>query len=170
MKQLIKATLVAVVIASALFVPNAYTENKEEGVKKMPHHEMTAEQWKEKLGITDEQAEKLKAAKKAKHEALKPLWEQSIESLKELRSQVENKASDEQIQVTLDKLTGIHKAIQTENEKFNNEAASFLTPTQRAKLMLVMVHKHHARAAKNRKHKGSESGEKHHEYPDEPVE
>lgn len=170
MKQLIKATLVSVIIAGALFVPNAYTENKEGGVKKMPHHEMTAEQWKEKLGITDEQAEKLKAAKNAKHEALKPLWEQSIESLKELRSHVENKASDEQIQVTLDKLTGVHKAIQTENEKFKSDTASFLTPTQRAKLLLVMAHKHHAGAIKNRKHKGSESGEKHHEYYGEDAE
>lgn len=169
MKQLIKATLVSVIIASALFVPNAYTENKEEGVKKMPHHEMTAEQWKEKLGITDEQAEKLKAAKKAKHEAVKPLHEQQKETLKQLRSQIENKAKDEEIQTTLNKLAEIEKAIQAKHEDFKTDTASFLTPTQRAKL-LIKGHKHHAQAVKNRKHKGSKGGEKHYKCCGEDAE
>src|SRR3989338_9416048 len=94
---------------------------------------------KEKLGLPDEQAEKLKAARKAKRQALKPLREQLSNDMDKLRAQIKDKAGDGDIQATLNQLELNHKAIQAENEKFKTAIAGFLSATQRAKLLLAMT-------------------------------
>ena len=99
-------------------------------------HEMSAEKLKEKLGLSDEQVGKLKDARKAHEEAVKPLREQMKKGMEKLRDQVKNKAADGDIQATLDELAQGRKSMQGAQEKFQADLKSILSPTQRAKMLL----------------------------------
>ncbi|MDE2313567.1 MAG: hypothetical protein KGL04_05285, partial [Elusimicrobia bacterium] len=98
-----------------------------------------AEHFKEYLGLSDAQAKQLADAIKAKWDALKANGQLLRADMKTLREQVEKKASDKDIQATLDKLKqdrqAMGDAIKTAETKFEADT-SFLTPTQRAKMLL----------------------------------
>ena len=108
-------------------------------------HEKMKAKMKEKLGLTDEQSSKLEAAHKAHQEAVKPLHEELKKELETLRSQVKDKASDDSIKETLDKLTTTRLAIQAAGQKMHDQSEAILTPTQRAKMALFMGHRMHER-------------------------
>ena len=105
-----------------------------------PDHAKMAEMMKKRLELTDEQAAKFGAAMKAHGEAMKPLWGQVKEAMKKLGGQLKAKAPDAEIQASLDSLKAARKAIADEEEKFRDSLASFLTPTQRAKMLMGMIH------------------------------
>ncbi|MFI5350583.1 MAG: Spy/CpxP family protein refolding chaperone [Elusimicrobiota bacterium] len=95
-----------------------------------------ADRMKEKLGLTDEQAGKLKDAMKTHGDAMKPIGQQMKDGFKKLGEQIKSKASDADIQASLDSLKTARKAMAEEQEKFHDALAAFLTPTQRAKMLI----------------------------------
>jgi Spy/CpxP family protein refolding chaperone len=109
------------------------------GTPKGPHgmHGNMQGKMKEKLGLTDEQATQLKTHMDAHHAAVKPLRDQRRQSLEKLKTQVQSKASDTEIQATLDQLKTTQQSLQAEWAKMADGTATFLTPTQRAKMLLM---------------------------------
>ncbi|MDE2314021.1 MAG: Spy/CpxP family protein refolding chaperone [Elusimicrobia bacterium] len=106
-----------------------------------------AEHLKEYLGLSDAQTKQLADAIKAKWDALKANGQVLRADMKTLRKQVEKKASDKDIQTTLDKLKQdrdtMAGAMKTAEAKFETDTA-FLTPTQRAKMLLRRTPRHEA--------------------------
>jgi len=93
---------------------------------------------KEKLGLTDDQAAKLKDLFKGQMEANKPLRDQMKIDVDTLQQKVDMKASDGDIKKLLDKLDGEQKQMQASHEKMKDQLRSILTPTQQAKMVLGM--------------------------------
>lgn len=93
---------------------------------------------KEKLGLTDDQASKLKDLFKNQMEANKPLRDQMKIDMDTLQQKVDMKASDGDIKKLLDKLDGEQKQMQASRDKMKDQLRSILTPTQQAKMVLGM--------------------------------
>ncbi|HTA77424.1 MAG TPA: Spy/CpxP family protein refolding chaperone [bacterium] len=96
------------------------------------------EEMKQKLGLTDDQAAKLKTAMKKQMEANKPLRDQEKIDIDTLQQKVDSKASDSDITAALDKLKEDRKALQEAQERSMEKMKSILTPTQQAKWVLSM--------------------------------
>jgi len=91
-----------------------------------------ADLWQQKIGLTNEQMGKFHAAMDAHQKAMRPLQEQMRDQMQKLQDQVQKKAADKEILFSLNALKSIRKAMQDENEKYDDSLAGFLTPTQRA--------------------------------------
>ena len=139
MKYLMHCVLAGGLIAVFAAMPAVRAEDQSPSMKYSKHREMTGEKWKEKLGLSDDQVAKLKSAMKARREAVEPLRKQLKEDMEKLGGQIKLKNSDSEIQATLDRMESTHKAMQAEREKFISSLKSFLTPTQRAKMLLSMT-------------------------------
>ena len=94
--------------------------------------------FKEKLGLTDEQAAKLKDLFKAQREETKPLRDHLRIDIDNLRLQVDSNASKSELAATLDKLSGEKKALRTAQEKFQQKLRGVLDPKQQAQMVLSM--------------------------------
>ena len=96
-----------------------------------------AEHWKERLKLDGNQASRFQSAFQEREEAMKPLRADLQETIKKLAEQTfKDKAGDSEIQITLDRLVSIQKSIKSEEEKFKDRIASFLTPVQQATMLL----------------------------------
>lgn len=142
MKRYICAALAAALLAPGLLAVGARAQDDDAGTEMAePHdaakgnHPMMAERMKKRLELTDDQAAKFKDAMKARHDAMQPLWKQAKDDMKKLGEQLKAKAPDTEIQASLDSLKADHKAVAAEEDKFQ-DSLSFLTPTQRAKLLI----------------------------------
>ena len=141
MKRLICAALAAALLVPGMWAVSARAHD-EGDAHDGPHPEMGA-RMKEKLGLTDDQAGKLKDAMKAHGEAAKPLHRKMRDTMAKLQDQLQDKASDGDIKATLDSLKGTRQAMSAEDEKLHSSLASFLTPTQQAKMLMgMMKHMH----------------------------
>ncbi len=89
-----------------------------------------------KLGLSDDQAAKLKATFQAHREAVRVAHDHARMVRAKLREQVDSKAPDADIKATLEHLRADQRALLDSQEEFEGKLASFLTPTQRAKLLL----------------------------------
>lgn len=135
-KRLFAVVLAAGLVAPILNAPSYANEEEHHGGHDMA--EGKEGKWKEKLGLSEEQAAKLQAARKERQDTVKPIHDQLKLSMDRLREQVKNNASDGDIKVTLDQIQSSHKTLQAANEKFKAEMDSILTPMQRAKMMVGM--------------------------------
>ena len=153
MKRIICAVIAAGLMAAG---PLAGRARAEEGGKDEGRHSEHAEKMmKEHLGLSDDQAAKLKAAWKAEKDAVKPLHEQSKEAERKLEEEVRGLASDKEISATLDQLDAGRKAMAAEHQKLESSLASILKPYQRAKMRLFMKeHRKHGdrKGGKDRHH------------------
>jgi Spy/CpxP family protein refolding chaperone len=93
---------------------------------------------KERLGLSDDQAAKLKALREENKKAAEPLKKKVKVSISKLRYQLDSDASDSAIEQTLVELTEAREALRANREKFTDSASKVLTPKQRAKLALSM--------------------------------
>jgi Spy/CpxP family protein refolding chaperone len=118
-------------------------------------HRHAAPWMKEKLGLNDEQAKKLDAAWQEHREAVKPLREQLHKALKKIHGVLEIEASDKDIQAALDQVEKARGSLRAETDKHKKIIEALLTPTQRAK-MLVMREKMRHHGMKERGHEGGE--------------
>lgn len=91
-----------------------------------------------RLGLTEDQAKKMKEFQKTKREAVAPLRKKLKEEMSSLRELVRDEAGDKEIQASLTRLAEARKALQAENEKFIKNLETVLTPSQRAKVLLAM--------------------------------
>lgn len=112
--------------------------NPESGGDKSDHRGAFAEKMKERLGLTDEQAVKVKSEWEAEKTAFKTLHQQQREATQKLEDQVRSLASEKDIQATLDQLDAGRKAMAAEMQKHESSLASVLKPSQRAKMRLFM--------------------------------
>jgi Spy/CpxP family protein refolding chaperone len=94
--------------------------------------------FKEKLGLTDDQATKLKDFFKKQRENNAPLRDQMRIDMDTLRQKVDMKASDSDIKRLLDKLVADRKDMQAARQKSEDQLREMLTPTQQAKLLFMM--------------------------------
>ena len=145
MKRIARAVLAAALMTGGLCAGSARAE---EGGKD-GRRAAFAEKMKERLGLTDDQAEKLKAAWESRKAALKPLIEQRKSDQRKLEDQVRDLASEKDIQATMDRLDAGRKAMEAERQKGEASVASILKPSQRAKMRLFR-----AKAMKRRFHGG----------------
>jgi Spy/CpxP family protein refolding chaperone len=92
----------------------------------------------EAMGLSEAQREQLKAARE-KHEGIaKPLRAKRKDLLEKLEAAVKAKAPDAEIKPLIDELAATQRAIQAENDAFNEARRGILTPTQAAKGILGM--------------------------------
>jgi Spy/CpxP family protein refolding chaperone len=157
--------IICAVIAAGLLLagPLARNSRAEEGGKEGEKHGEHAEKMmKERLGLTDDQAAKLKAAFEAEKTAVKGLREQSKEAARKLEEEVRDLSSDKDIQATLDQLDANRKAVAAEHQKMESSVASILKPYQRAKMRLMMRERmmHQGRWERG-EHKGREGRDGH---------
>jgi Spy/CpxP family protein refolding chaperone len=167
MKGIICAVIAAGLLAASPFAGRARAEEEgKSGGKRAEHME---KMMKERLGLSDDQAAKLKAAWEAEKTASKALREQAKEANRKLEEEVRGLASDKEIQATLDQLDAGRKAMAAEHQKLESSVASILKPYQRAKLRLLMAHMmkgrgrwgHGGRGGEERGRKGGEEHEHH---------
>jgi Spy/CpxP family protein refolding chaperone len=92
--------------------------------------------WKEKLGLSDDQSKKMKAAFESHKATFESLRAKRKDAMSTLKNQVEKKASDADIKSTLDSIQSIDSSMKAEHEKLRAETDAILTPTQRAKMLI----------------------------------
>jgi Spy/CpxP family protein refolding chaperone len=138
MKRIISTATAAGLLAGALMVP-AILRAEDKAAEKGGKHGF-AERIREKLGITEEQGAKLKAARRARRDASEAIKSDLKAGVRKLHDQLEDKAPEKDIAATLEKLSASRKALRAEEDKFEAATASILTPTQRAKMVVGMAH------------------------------
>ena len=97
--------------------------------------------WKQKLGLSKDHEQKLQTALQAHRTAMENLRQQRRQGLEKLRSQVQANAGDSDLQATLSGLAGMQQAIEAENQHFNQTLEGFLTPKQRAQMLLGLINR-----------------------------
>jgi Spy/CpxP family protein refolding chaperone len=93
-------------------------------------------QWKERLGLNDQQLRKFSAAEAAREAALRPARAELREALVKLQGQLAENEPEAKVQESLQRVARARKALADENEKADAVLASFLSPSQRAKLLV----------------------------------
>jgi Spy/CpxP family protein refolding chaperone len=168
MKRWVNAALAGALALGCLSVRPALAE---EGPDTTGRHAEMAKRWKEKMGLTDAQADKLKAAFKAQREAVEPLRRQLRADMKKLSAELTLNYGEKDLKETMDLVAKTRKAIQVEREKFKANLDSILSMKQRAQMMVAMHrmmlrrrfgergwrHGDHERYGQRNNEKGSES-------------
>ena len=89
--------------------------------------------------LTAEQRASMKAAWRAHRDAVTPLKDKLDDELEKLKGLVEKAGPDKDLTASVDKVKELHRAIQTEREKFMDKMGGSLTPLQRAKGALMLA-------------------------------
>ncbi len=150
MKRLMFALAIGALLATSGLAVRIRAEEKGPGMK--GHGDR--KEWKAKLGLTADQEAKWDAAVKNREEAAKPLHETQKKAMETLRSQLDSKAGDSAIQATLDQIKQNEKAMEGVRESFRSEIDTFLTPTQKAKMVTEMGDRMKEHRGKWGDHKG----------------
>ncbi len=83
---------------------------------------------KEKLGLTDSQADKLKELFKKQMENMKPLRDQMKIDMDTLQQKVDTKASEDEIKKVLETLKTDRKSMETARQKMEDQLAGNIDP------------------------------------------
>lgn len=135
MKKLISTVTAAGLLAGALLLPAMIRAEDHDGGGRQ---ESRLERLREKLGISDEQAAKLKAARRATRDATGMARTELKAAMRKLKDQLEDKASEKELAATLERIAAARKAQRAEAEKFEAGLGAILTPIQRAKMLVAM--------------------------------
>jgi len=92
--------------------------------------------WNKYFALTPDQKPKFEKANKDKSEKIKSLKDQEQNTTEVLRSQVDAKASDDQIKSTFSNITSAQKSIHSTEDDYWTNLGSVLTQAQQAKLFL----------------------------------
>jgi Spy/CpxP family protein refolding chaperone len=95
--------------------------------------------WKDKFGLSDSQAGKLKDLFKKHRGETQAVVDQIKIDLDTLKLKVDTKASDDQVQALLDALKADQKKFRAQTDAFTDQLKPILTPTQRAKFLLAVM-------------------------------
>lgn len=134
MKRLISTMTAAGLLAGALLLPAMIRAEEHGGGRK----EARLEKMREKLGLSEAQAEKLKAARRARRDASEATRVELKAAMRKLSDQLEDKAPEKDLAATLERIAAARKAQRAEMEKFEAGVREILTPTQRAKMLVAM--------------------------------
>lgn len=113
----------------------AGAEPQEKGPRGAWTREARRERMKEALGLSEEQAGKLKSLRRAHVEAAEELRGKLRASMRKLQAQLEDKAGDKELSATLDSIAASRKALAGERERFESALSAVLTPSQRAQML-----------------------------------
>lgn len=94
------------------------------------------EQWKEKLGLSAEQARRFSLLENEKAARLKPLRELLRLEMVRLQTYLAENGTEREVEDCLAQVQQINRAIAERSEKLDAGLASFLSPTQRARLLV----------------------------------
>jgi Spy/CpxP family protein refolding chaperone len=125
-----KTAVLLATVALAARAP-ARADKPESGDEKPPHHEHHGD-------LTDEQHAKIKEIFAASRATMKARGEEMRVAVEKLRWQVDAKASDKDLEATLDAIDKARAALRDEREKTEKKIAAVLTPQQRAGFFLHM--------------------------------
>lgn len=92
--------------------------------------------WKEKLGLSTVQVRKLSALENEKAARIRPLRELLRNGMVQLQTQLAENAPENDVRDTLQQVLQIQRAIAERSERFDAGLASFLSPSQRARLLV----------------------------------
>lgn len=137
MKRIISTLTAAGLLAGALLLPAALRAEGKEGGEK-GGHEAFMERMREKFGISEEQENKLKTARRARRDADAAAHQEIGAAMRKLQDQLEDKAPEKDLSATLEKLVAARKTLRAEEDKFEAALTSILTPTQRAQMVVAM--------------------------------
>ncbi len=143
MKRIISAAMAAGLFAGAFSLPatlraEGAPEGGEQARGEKGGKEAFASRMREKLGISEEQEDKLKAARRVKRDASAAAFAELAAATRTLQDQLEDKASEADLAATLDKIAAARKTMRAAEEAFEASLSSILTPTQRAKMAVAM--------------------------------
>lgn len=150
MKRIISVAAVSL-FAGALMLPAALrAQGKPEGkpgehAEKGWKMEYFSEPMREKLGISEEQQARLKAARRTKRDAAAAAMTELAANTRKLQDQLEDKAPETDLSATLDKIAAVRKSMRAAEETLQASLSSILTPTQRAKMIVAMQARMHGR-------------------------
>ena len=94
------------------------------------------EQWKEKLGLSAEQARRFSLLENEKAARLKPLRELLRLEMVRLQTYLAENGTEREVEDCLAQVQQINRAIAERTERLDAGLASFLSPTQRARLLV----------------------------------
>jgi Spy/CpxP family protein refolding chaperone len=146
-----KRMIAVALLALAVILPTRMLRAEEHGHGKKG-------EWKQKLGLTDDQVKKLDESRASEKTEMKPLREKKTALMAKLEEQIKNKAADADIKATLDEMAAAHKAMEASEEKFEDSRSAILTPTQQAKMMVHRI-RHHEKEGKKEKCKAGKEKE-----------
>jgi len=121
------------------FAVTAPGEAKEDGKDPGNRTERIYAKLAEKLELTKDQEAKLNPLREKHQETLKTLFTERAGLLKDLKGLVEKKAKDAELTPKLTALDANWKAVQAENDSFNEANRAILTPMQQAKTQLWLA-------------------------------
>lgn len=104
---------------------------------------------KDKLGLTEDQVNKIKALMESTGKNMEQLHKQVRDDMKALADKMDAKASDNELKSVLDNLNTDHQKIQDARKNVLEKMRAILTPTQQAKSILAFGKK--ARPCDDRK-------------------
>lgn len=126
---LLAAVLLAAPLARASDTPNS-------AAAEVLDRDASVQLWKEKLGLTSEQARKLATADRERDSDAKPLREKLRDALLRLDTQLNDNKPEAEIADSLKVVEQLKRAVAEKEQRFDAGLASFLSPTQRARLVL----------------------------------
>ena len=129
-------SIAALLAARLALMPAAFAAGEPVGETALDRDGAAGRQWKEKLALSAEQLPKFLAAVNAKDAELQPLREQLRANMRKLQGQLSGGAAEKDVQEVLEQLILTRKAIALRNDQFDGVMTSFLTPSQRAKLLV----------------------------------
>ena len=138
MKHVICATLLASLVAVPLCATKTHNNQKDDSkAATTSGHRRMADRMKEKLGLNDAQAKKLDAVSQEQRTAVKPLQEALSKAIRKINGLLDIEASDKDIQAALDQVEQARQSLRVETDKFQKTMETMLTPTQRAKMLIM---------------------------------
>jgi Spy/CpxP family protein refolding chaperone len=159
MKNLVLAALASLVLTAGPV--SARADDGKSGADQKPRAEWAAkmkQRLKERLDLSDEQADKLEAAMKSSRDAMKPLWEKARAADRKL-SELVSAGTDAEVAAALKDADAARKDLTSERAKLEESLASILKPRQLAKLRVErerMRHRRFAMMRPGRHHRGEE--------------
>lgn len=157
----VPAVLLAGVLISTPLTLVQANDPADHGMDQMEHKEHGWEpgDMKKELGLTDDQVSKLKAIRESQKAAIKPLRDKQQELNQKLQGQVKNKASEADIQATLNEIRSNRKAMTDQIQQFHQQKEAILTPTQQAQIAVKMQnrmeHRHDRREERKEGRQGA---------------
>jgi len=125
-----KRTIAKLAVAAALLAGGAARAEKDGSRRTSPGEH--GDGGKAALEWTEGQQDKLKKARRANREAIAKIRGERQAAMRALRDQIEDRAPESALSATLERLAKARRELRAQQDKFEAELASILTPTQRA--------------------------------------
>jgi len=132
MKPILRTALLTMLAASPLLITLACAAR----IMSSGRPEFSARDWGRLVGLSKAQEDRLAAALKEERTSMQPLIEKQRQALQLLSDQLEDGAPEADLESTLAELNLARTAARSTEEDFKDRLSTFLTPMQRAKMLV----------------------------------